>query len=88
MYIIATSIGFVLKFNSLEDLRKVVEHLDGMGNWAEKEIKEGQSVKLAYIVYDKAISSKKAQELLDTFPEIEVLSDSDFPGIEILDLEE
>jgi len=85
MYIITTSIGFVLKFNSLEDLRKVVEHLDGMGNWAEKEMKEGQPVKLAYLIYDKAISSEKALELLDTLPEIEIVPDSGLPGIEVVE---
>jgi len=75
MYVIATSIGFVLKFNSLEDLRKVVEHLDGMGNWAEKVMAEGQPAKLAYMISDEAINPEKMQELLDTLPEIEIVEE-------------
>ncbi len=74
MYIITTSIGFVLKFSSLEDLRMTIEHLDGMANWAEKVMSEGQKVKLAYMISDEAISPEKMQELLDTLPEIEVIA--------------
>jgi len=78
MYIIATSIGFVLKFDSLQDLRRVVEHLDGMGNWAEEEMKEGHPVKLAYGIYDSVINKEKAQELLDALPEIKHIEEQSY----------
>lgn len=75
MYVIATSIGFVLKFNSLKDLRNVVDHLNGMANWAEEEMQEGQPVKLAYITYDSEIDHEKAEDLLDTLPDIKIVEE-------------
>lgn len=51
MYVIGTSIGQVIKFESLVELQEAIETLQGMVDWATSKWEEDPDypVKLAYI---------------------------------------
>ena len=60
MYVIGTSFGAVLKFESLDDLEEVAGRLMKMHGWAEAAWKMDPSfpVKLAYIVKPDNLSDE------------------------------
>jgi hypothetical protein len=55
-------IGFALKFESLEDLKRVVEHLQGQIEWAEQEKAEPPYI---YLTYADKCSVEDAKEFME-----------------------
>jgi len=62
MIAIGTPIGVILKFESLEDLRRVAEHLTGMAEWASTQ----ERAKLTYTTMPDTLS-KEDKEWLEKF---------------------
>jgi hypothetical protein len=68
MYIIGTSFGQIVKFESLSELEKVINNLQGMRNWANSVWEEDPEypIKLAYISKPDNLSGED-KEWLDKF---------------------
>ena len=62
MKIISTPKGIVLIFETLTDLRGIINHLSGMVEWIEDE---DVSPPHLYAAFDDRIPSDEIQELLD-----------------------
>ncbi len=62
MKIISTSIGFILSFDSIKEVRGVIKHLYGMIEWIESENVPSPYL---YAIFDDRIPHKEIQDVLD-----------------------
>ncbi|MFW6377211.1 MAG: hypothetical protein ACOCZ5_01070 [bacterium] len=62
MEIIATEMGFVLKFENIDDLKRVHKNTGEMAEWVEEENIEPPYL---YVTYDESIDSEKIRGLID-----------------------
>lgn len=62
MKILSTSMGFILNFDSIKEVRGVIEHLSGMIEWIESENVPSPYL---YAIFDDRIPNKEIQEMLD-----------------------
>jgi len=71
MRIITLPFGFVMKFDSVADLRTHVGNLQGMVEWSEGELRASRPVKLAYAIYEDPEKSEEIKEILAGLPSID-----------------
>jgi len=70
MRIITLPFGFVMKFDSVADLRTHIGNLQGMVEWSEGELRANRPVRLAYAVYEDEGKSEEIKEILAELPYI------------------
>ena len=61
MKVIATELGFVLSFESIENMEEVISHLQGQLEWIKQE---NISPPYLYMTYDENINTEKVTKLL------------------------
>lgn len=66
MFVISTSMGFVLKFQDKDDMRQHIDNLKNQLNWINKNDIEDPYL---YAIFDDAIETEKVQELLEKLKE-------------------
>lgn len=71
MRVIVLPFGFIIKFDSVDDLQTHVSNLAGMIEWSEEELKAHRPVKLAYAIYEDPDKSEEIKEILAGLPPIE-----------------
>ena len=62
MQVISSELGFALKFESLENLRIVIDHLQRQLEWVEQENVEPPYI---YFTYNNAVNPEIAREYIN-----------------------